>query len=109
MDASTLDVSLRSPGVCYPCLGMVADELERADGDRSTERWVVSTLWAEGLGAPVRTAVERAVADRVAGASAALADLEARGCRSDVFRRVVRRPARELLEVMGRAEAAAYN
>jgi hypothetical protein len=106
--AKRLSVGLDSPGVCYPCLGEVAFELERGEGHR-VERWVVPTLWVEGLGVAVVAAVERAVRLGVPGADPARDDLAARGCRSGIFRAVVRRLARELHQETQRAIAAALN
>lgn len=100
--AAKLSVGLGSHGVCFPCLGMVADE-------RAAERWVAPTLWVEGLGVTVTAAVERAVELDLTDASAARDDLRARGCRSGIFRAVVRRLARELEEEAQRARAASLN
>jgi len=106
--AARLSVGLGSPGVCYPCLGEVAHELECGDGHR-VEQWVVGTLWIEGLGVTVTAAVERAVQLGLPDAEAARADLAARGCRSGIFRAVVRRLARELHPETQRAIDAALN
>jgi hypothetical protein len=106
--AAKLSVGLGSHGVCYPCLAVVADELASGEG-REAEHWVVPTLWAEGLGITVTAAVERAVELDLFGAAAARDDLRARGCRSDVFRAVVRRLARELEQETRRAFAASLN
>jgi hypothetical protein len=106
--AVRLSVGLGSHGVCYPCLGEVAYELEEGNGHR-VEQWVVPTLWVEGLGVTVTTAVERAVQLGLPDAEAALGDLAARGCRSGIFRAVVRRLARELHQQTQRAIAAALN
>jgi hypothetical protein len=106
--AARLSVGLGSHGVCYPCLGEVAHELE-CGGGRRMEHWVVPTLWIEGLGVTVTTAVERAVQLGLPDAEDARADLAARGCRSGIFRAVVRRLARELQLQTRRAIAASLN
>jgi|SRR4051794_28099404 hypothetical protein len=106
--AARLSVGLGSPGVCYPCLGEVAHELAEGDGHR-IEQWVVPTLWVEGLGVTVTAAVERAVQVGLPNAVAARDDLAARGCRSGIFRAVVRRLARELHQETRRAIAASLN
>jgi hypothetical protein len=106
--AKRLSVGLGSPGICLPCLGEVAHELE-IGGDGSMERYVVPSLWAEGLGVTVTAAVARAVAVGLPDAQEARADLEARGPRSTIFRATVRRLARELAEQTRRAEEAAMN
>jgi hypothetical protein len=106
--ARRLSVGLGSPGVCYPCLGEVAFELKE-EGDGSAERYVVPTLWIEGLGATVTAALERAVAVGLPDADEALDDLRSRGPRSTIFREVVRRLARELDAETERAMRAALN
>jgi hypothetical protein len=90
---------------------MVAMELERGD-ERSAGRairWVVATLWAEGLGEPVEDALHRAVRKSVPDAREALRDFEDRGPRSDVFRAVVRRLAEELEQEVQRSYLASLN
>lgn len=106
--AARLSVGLGSFGVCYPCLGEVAHELECGDGHR-VEQWVVGTLWIEGLGVSVAAAVERAVQLGLPDAEAARTDLAARSCRSGIFRAVVRRLARDLHQETRRAIAASLN
>jgi|GEM_PF-3761359 len=86
-------------------------ELEHGD-ERSagrTLRWVVATLWAEGLGEPVEDALRSAVRRSVPDAREALRDFEARGPRSDVFRAVVRRLAEELEQEVKRSYLASLN
>jgi hypothetical protein len=106
--AAKLSVGLGSHGVCYPCLGEVAWELAHETGHR-VEHWVAPTLWAEGLGVTVTVAVERAVALDLADALAARDDLRARGCRSGIFRAVVRRLACDLEQETQRAVTASLN
>jgi hypothetical protein len=107
--AAKLSVGLGSHGVCYPCLGLVADELAAGDGGREAEHWVVPTLWTEGLGLTVTAALERALELELPDAVPARDDLRARGCRSGIFRAVVRRLARELEQETKRAFAASLN
>jgi hypothetical protein len=76
---------------------------------REAEHWIVPTLWAEGLGITVSAAVERAVELDVFDAAVARDDLRASGCRSAIFRAVVRRLARELEQETQRAVAASLN
>jgi hypothetical protein len=106
--ARRLDVGLGSHGVCYPCLGAVAFELDEG-GDGSMERWVVPTLWIEGLGVTVTAALERAVVLGCPDAEEAMADLRSRGPRSLIFRAVVRRLAQELAAETKRRMQAALN
>jgi CTP:molybdopterin cytidylyltransferase MocA len=93
--ASRLDVNLHSPGICYPCL---------SEFGRSGDHWFVVTLWAEGLGRSVAAAL-RAHPE----AAEAQRDFDDRGCRSDIFRAVVRRLARDLDEHAKKATAATWN
>jgi hypothetical protein len=99
--AEALPVGLHSRGVCPMCLLLLLQG--------GPESFVVPTLWIEGMDEPVRDALQDAVRRGVSGAEAALDDLEARGCRSTVFRAVVRRLARELDESARRAYAASLN
>ena len=107
--ASRLDVGLGSHGICFPCLGEVAEILETDPKRRRGETWFMTTLWSEGLGVSVATAVERAVALGLPDAAEAQADLRARGARSDIYRATVRRLARELAEDTRRRMEAAMN
>lgn len=93
--ARRLDVSLHSPGVCLPCL---------YEFGREEDAWFVVTLWAEGLGETVRRAL-RAYPEELD----AQRDFASRGCRSDIFREVVRRLARDLQEHERKAMAAFLN
>jgi predicted HAD superfamily phosphohydrolase len=89
---------------------MVAMELGRDDGSAGrTLRWVVTTLWAEGLGEPVGDALHGAVRRSVPGAREALRDFDERGPRSAIFRAVVRRLAEDLDEEVQRAQRASLN
>jgi hypothetical protein len=110
MDADELalriEVDLRSRGVCYPCLGEVAHRLKTRRGG---ELSFVSTLWYEGLGDSVMFAVAVAIERGLPGAAEAQHDLAARGCRSDIFRAVVRRLALELDANTTKARAARWN
>ena len=99
--AAALPVGLQSRGVCPMCLLLLLQG--------GPESFVVPTLWIEGMDEPVRDALVGAVGRGVPGADEALADFEARGCRSTIFRAVVRRLARELDESARRAYAASLN
>jgi NAD(P)-dependent dehydrogenase (short-subunit alcohol dehydrogenase family) len=93
--ARRLDVSLHSPGVCLACLDEYA---------QSGDNWFVVTLWQEGLGDTVAAALRA-----VAGADELKRDFASRGCRSDLFRAVMRKLAREIEEDARRALAAIWN
>ena len=93
--ADRLDVNLHSDGVCLPCLW---------EYSQSGDSWFVVTLWQEGLGATVASALQR-----VRGAEDLKRDFTSRGCRSELFRAVMRKLAREIEEDARRAEAARWN
>ena len=93
--ALRLDVTLHSRGVCYPCL---------YEYGREEDNWFVVTLWAEGLGESVASALRSFPRE-----AAAQRDFASRGCRSDIFRAVVRRLARDLHEHAKQARAATWN
>jgi hypothetical protein len=93
--ALRLDVNLHSPGICLPCL---------YEFSQSGDTWFVVTLWQEGLGETVASALRI-----VPGADDLKRDFEARGCRSKVFRAVMRKLAREIEEDSRRALAARWN
>lgn len=99
--AAALPVGLQSRGVCPMCLLLLLQG--------GPESFVVPTLWLEGMDEPVHDALRDAVRRDVPGAAAALEDFEARGCRSAIFRTVVRRLARELDESVRRSYAASLN
>jgi hypothetical protein len=99
--ASALPVGLHSRGVCPMCLLFLVQG--------GPEAAVVTNLWAEGMGDSVRAELAEAARRGVVGAADALADLDARGCRSSIFRAIVRRLARELDESARRAYQASLN
>jgi hypothetical protein len=93
--AQRLDVNLQSPGVCLPCL---------YEFSQSGDSWFVVELWQEGLGETVASALRTAP-----GAEELKRDFEARGCRSKIFRAVMRKLAQEIQEDARRARAAVWN
>jgi hypothetical protein len=93
--AERLDVNLHSDGVCLPCL---------YEFSRSGDNWFVVTLWQEGLGETVASALRV-----LPGEEDLKRDFERRGCRSEVFRAVMRKLAREIEEDSKRARAAPWN
>jgi hypothetical protein len=109
--ARALEVGLDAHGVCPACLGMIAMELEHGDAESlaRASRWVVTTLWLEGLGGAVEDALHRARRRGVTGVEEAFEDFESRGPRSDVFRAVVRRLAEDLKREVDRSYRASLN
>jgi hypothetical protein len=109
--AKSRDVSLRSHGICLPCLGEVVWSRSHGDARERLHAYVffAANLWDEGLGESVRRALVVAVDDGVPDAGAALDDLRDRGLRSEIFRAVVHRLADLLAEETRRALSAALN
>jgi hypothetical protein len=110
--ARSLEVGLGARGVCTACLGMVALEIDHGADERSIAaaiRMVVPNLWAEGLRGPVEDALHGAVRRGLPAADEALRDFQDRGPRSDIFKAVVRRLAKELSEEVHRAHLASLN
>lgn len=109
--AKALEIGLRSPGLCLPCLLFVVYELDGGDGRTiaRTITFIAPTLWEEGFHAPVALALERAVQDGVPDADRALRDFEQRGFRSAIFRAVVLHLAGELAEEVERDFRASLN
>jgi hypothetical protein len=93
--AQQLAVNLHSPGVCLPCL---------YEFSRSGDSWFVVTLWQEGRGDTVASALRTAP-----GAEELKRDFAARGCRSELFRAVMRKLAREIEKDARKARAAIWN
>lgn len=93
--AHRLDVNLNSDGICLPCL---------YEFSQSGDTWFVVTLWQEGLGETVATAL-----GAIVGAEDLRRDFKARGCRSEIFRAVMRKLAHEIEEDSRRALAAIWN
>ncbi len=109
--AGALDLDGLQATACPMCIFGVACALDSDDErePRRTLRFFVPLLWDEGLDAPVREALEGAREAGVAGAGAAIADLEARGPRSFVFGAVVRRLAERQSAAMRRSYITSQN
>ena len=108
--AAELPLRLDSPGLCLACLWFfaVADpaderELRRCFGGLG------ALIWEEGFGETLRRAVVYAVAEGVAGAEAALVDLDNRRWRSAIFRAAILRLADEQRDEMRRMHLALLN
>jgi hypothetical protein len=109
--AGALDLAALQAEACPMCIFGVACALDSDDeqGSRRALRFFMPLLWDEGLDAPVRAALQAARGAGVAGAGAALADLDARGPRSYVFGAVVRRLARLQSDAMKRSYITSQN
>jgi hypothetical protein len=96
--ASELDLDLDDIGICLACLSFVSMAIDHGDEREIRGELIRMTpdLWAEGLALPARLALQRARKQGVAGAEAALADIEKRGGRSLVAQAIVYRLAADL-------------
>jgi hypothetical protein len=95
-----LELDVMTAGVCLPCLTFVAFPLDFGDERRARReaRKLAPVLWKEGLELALVLALESAKRDGVAGASAAIDDVQVRGPRSSVVEAAVWRLAEQLVE-----------
>jgi hypothetical protein len=96
--ASQLDLDLDDIPICLACLSFVSMAIDGGDERdvRGQLNRITPDLWAEGLAQPARLALGRARERGVAGAEAALADVEKRGGRSLTAQAIVYRLAADL-------------
>jgi hypothetical protein len=96
--ASQLDLDLDDIPICLACLSFVSMAIDGGDERdvRGQLNRITPDLWAEGLAQPARLALGRARERGVAGAEAALADVEERGGRSLTAQAIVYRLAADL-------------
>jgi hypothetical protein len=96
--ASQLDLDLDDIPICLACLSFVSMAIDGGDERdvRGQLNRITPDLWAEGLAQPARLALGRARERGVAGAEAALADVEKRGGRSLTSQAIVYRLAADL-------------
>ncbi len=95
--AARLELDL-DDGICHACLSFVSFALDRGD-EREVRSWVLRMtpdLWSDGLDVQALAAVRRAVAAGVTDAQRALEELELKGARTAVARAIVQRLAGEL-------------
>jgi hypothetical protein len=107
--AAALDLDVHALPICLACLCDVSFAIDGGD-ERDVRRTVGQTaphLWSEGLALPARKALERARVRGIAGAEAAIADVERRGVRSPIARAIVRRLGEDLLRDMDLPSPAA--
>ena len=104
----SLGLELFTAGVCLPCLTFVAFPLDLGDERKARReaRRLAPELWADGLEATTLAALERARADGVPGAAAAILDVRRAGARSEVVQTIVWRLAEQMVEDMHRRTAA---
>jgi hypothetical protein len=96
--AARLELDVDEVGICHACLSFVSFPLRDGD-ERETRRALAEfapILWDEGLAEAAVSALERAVADGLPDAEAALADVQARQGRSVTVKAIVRRLAADL-------------
>jgi hypothetical protein len=96
--ASQLDLDLDDIPICLACLSFVSMAIDGGDERdvRGQLNRITPDLWAEGLAQPPRLALGRARERGLAGAEAALADVEKRGGRSLTAQAIVYRLAADL-------------
>jgi hypothetical protein len=96
--ASQLDLDLDDIPICLACLSFVSMAIDGGDERdvRGQLNRITPDLWAEGLAQPARLSLGRARERGVAGAEAALADVEERGGRSLTAQAIVYRLAADL-------------
>ena len=99
-----LELDVMTAGVCLPCLTFVAFPLDSGDERKARReaRKLAPDLWEEGLELAVLLALEGAKRDGVAGASAAIEDVQCLGPRSVVVEAVLWRLAEQLVEDLRR-------
>ena len=95
--AGRLDIDLDTTGICLACLSfismpLVAGNLREA---RQEVRRIAPDLWAEGLDAPLRAALERARAAGDPDAGEAIRELDLAGGHARIVEPVVERLAQE--------------
>jgi len=98
--AARLDLNVHDIPICLACLSFVALPIGQGD-EREARSWarrMAPDLWAEGLEQPVRLALRPAQQAGVAGAEAAIANVEAHGPRGVAVREIVLRLGRDLDE-----------
>jgi hypothetical protein len=101
--AAELGLDVHDLPICLACLSVVTMAIDEGEGRAiaAAVRRMTPDLWAEGLEQPVRTALRRARDREVAGAEAALLDVNARGARSAVAKATVRVLAEQQSERAG--------
>ena len=96
--AAALDLDVFEVGICHACLSFVSFPLDDGD-EREVARAVrefAPILWDEGLALPLQAALDRARRRGLAGAEAAIADVERGGPCAPIVSAVVRRLAADL-------------
>jgi len=86
--------------ICLACLSFVSSALESGH-PREIDRAVAEfapILWEEGLAQPVLLALQRTKRQGMAGAAAALAEVERRGPRAPIVALIILRLAAQLSE-----------
>jgi hypothetical protein len=96
--AAALDLDVYEVGICHACLSFVSFPLDAGEEREvaGAVRAFAPILWEEGLALPLQAALERARRRGVAGAAAAIADVERRGCRAPIVSAVIRTLAADL-------------
>jgi hypothetical protein len=98
--AARLDLDLDGSGVCLACLSFVSIPLDAGDVQTARREAVriAPDLWADGLEAPMKAALEQARREGVPYAEEASRQVEVSGPRALVVQAVIYRFAAELVE-----------
>ena len=98
--AARLDLDLDGSGVCLACLSFVSMPLDAGDLRKASREAVriAPDLWADGLEAPMKAALERAWGDGVPYAEEAYRQVEVSGPRARIVQAVIHRFAAELVD-----------
>jgi hypothetical protein len=98
--AARLDLDLDGSGVCLACLSFVSMPLDAGDvrtAQREARR-IARDLWADGLEAPMKAALEKARREGIPYAEEASRQVEVSGPRALIVQLVIHRFAAELVE-----------
>ena len=106
--AARLELDLTTSGVCLSCLTYVAFPLDfgREHDARREAETLAPELWADGLEPVTVRGLEGAVSAGIPGASEAIDEVQALGCRSRLVQAIVWRLAEQMVEDMRRRAAA---
>lgn len=103
--ATRLDLDLKSAGICLACLSFVSMPLSAGDGHKARRELVriAPDLWAEGLEASMRDALERARLSGDPDADEGIREVELNGGHARIVHAVIERLALEQTEDARRA------
>jgi hypothetical protein len=103
--ATRLDLDLNSAGICLACLSFVSMPLGAGNGQKARRELIriAPDLWAEGLQAPLRDALEQARLHGDPDADEGIHEIELNGAHARIVHAVIERLALEQVEDARRA------